>query len=136
MVDGMKLKVVTPTGGFYDGEVSMVELTTTEGEIGVYPNHIPLTAVVAPGVLKIHEDGSEKEAALMSGFITILPEQVTVMAEVVEWPDEIDVHRAEEAKLRAERRIGSGEKQVDMVRAELALKKALTRINLVSTLDK
>ena len=52
------------------------------------------------------------------------------------WPDEIDVHRAEEAKLRAERRIGSGEKQVDMVRAELALKKALTRINLVSTLGK
>ena len=47
MADGMKLKVVTPTGGFYDGEVSMVELTTTEGEIGVYPNHIPLTAVVA-----------------------------------------------------------------------------------------
>ena len=136
MADGMKLKVVTPTGGFYDGEVSMVELTTTEGEIGVYPNHIPLTAVVAPGVLKIHEDGGEKEAALMSGFITILPEQVTVMAEVVEWPDEIDVHRAEEAKLRAERRIGSGEKQVDMVRAELALKKALTRINLVSTLGK
>ena len=81
MADGMKLKVVTPTGGFYDGEVSMVELTTTEGEIGVYPNHIPLTAVVAPGVLKIHEDGGEKEAALMSGFITILPEQVTVMAE-------------------------------------------------------
>ena len=66
MADGMKLKVVTPTGGFYDGEVSMVELTTTEGEIGIYPNHIPLTAVVAPGVLKIHEDGGEKEAALMS----------------------------------------------------------------------
>ena len=84
MADGMKLKVVTPTGGFYDGEVSMVELTTTEGEIGIYPNHIPLTAVVAPGVLKIHEDGGEKEAALLSGFITILPEQVTVMAEVVE----------------------------------------------------
>ena len=79
MADGMKLKVVTPTGGFYDGDVSMVELTTTEGEIGVYPNHIPLTAVVAPGVLKIHENGGEKEAALMSGFITILPEQVTVI---------------------------------------------------------
>ena len=52
MADGMKLKVVTPTGGFYDGEVSMVELTTTEGEIGVYPNHIPLTAVVAPAFSK------------------------------------------------------------------------------------
>ena len=116
MADGMKLKVVTPTGGFYDGEVSMVELTTTEGEIGIYPNHIPLTAVVAPGVLKIHEDGGEKEAALMSGFITILPEQVTVMAEVVEWPDEI--------------RLASHEADLDAARAEAALKRAMVRLKL------
>ena len=130
MADGMKLKVVTPTGGFYDGEVSMVELTTTEGEIGVYPNHIPLTAVVAPGVLKIHEDGGEKEAALMSGFITILPEQVTVMAEVVEWPDEIDLNRAKEAELRAERRLQAHDPKINMSRAELALKRALVRQEL------
>ncbi len=130
MADGMKLKVVTPTGGFYDGDVSMVELTTTEGEIGIYPDHIPLTAVVAPGVLKIHENGGEKEAALMSGFITILPEQVTIMAEVVEWPDEIDYHRAEEARSRAERRLSSGQTDLDVVRAEAALKRALVRLNL------
>ena len=130
MADGMKLKVVTPTGGFYDGEVSMVELTTTEGEIGVYPNHIPLTAVVAPGVLKIHEDGGEKEAALLSGFITILPEQVTVMAEVVEWPDEIDANRAEEARIRAERRLKEESGEIDTMRAELALRRALVRLSL------
>ena len=130
MADGMKLKVVTPTGGFYDGEVSMVELTTTEGEIGIYPNHIPLTAVVAPGVLKIHEDGGEKEAALMSGFITILPEQVTVMAEVVEWPDEIDANRAEEARIRAERRLKEESGEIDTMRAELALRRALVRLSL------
>lgn len=130
MADGMKLKVVTPTGGFYDGDVSMVELTTTEGEIGIYPDHIPLTAVVAPGVLKIHENGGKKEAALMSGFITILPEQVTIMAEVVEWPDEIDYHRAEEARSRAERRLSSGQADLDVVRAEAALKRALVRLNL------
>ena len=130
MADGMKLKVVTPTGGFYDGDVSMVELTTTEGEIGIYPDHIPLTAVVAPGVLKIHENGGEKEAALMSGFITILPEQVTIMAEVVECPDEIDYHRAEEARSRAERRLSSGQADLDVVRAEAALKRALVRLNL------
>ena len=130
MADGMKLKVVTPTGGFSDGDVSMVELTTTEGEIGIYPDHIPLTAVVAPGVLTIHENGGEKEAALMSGFITILPEQVTIMAEVVEWPDEIDYHRAEEARSRAERRLSSGQADLDVARAEAALKRALVRLNL------
>ncbi len=130
MADGMKLKVVTPMGGFYDGDVSMVELTTTEGEIGIYPNHIPLTAVAAPGVLKIHEDGGVKEAALMSGFLTILPEQVTILAEVVEWPDEIDFERAQAAKDRAQRNLASGAADLDVARAEAALKRAMVRLNL------
>ncbi|MCI6887103.1 MAG: ATP synthase F1 subunit epsilon, partial [Lachnospiraceae bacterium] len=84
MADAMKLKVITPEEQFYEGDVSMVELTTTEGDIGIYPEHIPLTTVVAPGILKIHEGSEVKEAALMSGFITILPDLVTILAEVVE----------------------------------------------------
>ena len=68
MADVMKLNVITPEKQFYEGNVTMVELTTTEGEIGVYPNHIPLTAVVAPGVLKIHEEGEEKKASLVTGW--------------------------------------------------------------------
>ena len=55
MADMFKLQVVTPDKFFYTGEVSMVELTTTEGEIGVYAQHIPMTSIVAPGVLSIHE---------------------------------------------------------------------------------
>lgn len=62
MADLFKLHVITPERRFYDGEASMVELSTTEGDIGVYRNHIPLTAIVAPGVLKIHEEGGVKEA--------------------------------------------------------------------------
>ncbi len=130
MADGMKLQVITPEERFYEGDVSMVELTTTEGNIGVYPNHIPLTAVVSPGVLKIHEGTEVKEAALMSGFITILPESVTIMAETVEWPDEIDYNRAEEARIRAERRLASRDGNLDVLRAEMALKRALVRLGL------
>ena len=51
MADGMKVKIITPEKQFYEGNADMIELTTTEGDIGVYPEHIPLTAVVAPGVL-------------------------------------------------------------------------------------
>ena len=130
MADEMKLQIVTPQERFYDGPVTMVELTTTEGNIGIYPDHIPLTAVVAPGVLKIHEGGEVKEAALMSGFITILPEKVTILAEVVEWPDEIDYNRAEEARARAERRLASPTADLDVLRAEIALKRALVRLDL------
>ncbi len=130
MADEMKLQIVTPQERFYGGPVTMVELTTTEGNIGIYPDHIPLTAVVAPGVLKIHEGGEVKEAALMSGFITILPEEVTILAEVVEWPDEIDYNRAEEARARAERRLASPTADLDVLRAEMALKRALVRLDL------
>lgn len=130
MADLFKLHVITPERRFYDGEASMVELTTTEGDIGVYRNHIPLTAIVAPGVLKIHEEGGVKEAALMSGFIEILPERITIMAEVAEWPDEIDGNRAEEARIRAERRLKEESGEIDTMRAELALRRALVRLSL------
>lgn len=130
MADVMKLNVITPEKKFYEGNATMVELTTTEGNIGVYPNHIPLTAVVAPGVLTIHEEGENKEASLISGFVTILPDEVTIMAEIAEWPDEIDFKRAEEARVRAERRLSSNEAGVDTLRAEMALKRALVRLGL------
>ena len=130
MADLFKLYIITPERKFYEVEASMVELTTREGDIGVYRNHIPMTAIVAPGILKIHQEDGVKEAALMSGFIEILPEKVVIMAEVVEWPGEIDVNRAEEARVRAERRLKELSGEIDIVRAETALKKALIRLSL------
>lgn len=129
MADSMKLKIVAPERIFYEGESSFLEFTTTEGDMGIYPNHIPLTAIIAPGILRIHQNDTIKEAALMSGFIEILQDSVTILAESVEWPDEIDANRAKEAEIRARRRIeeGSG---IDMNRAELALKRSLVRQRL------
>lgn len=130
MADSMKLKIVAPERIFYEGEATFLEFTTTEGDMGIYPNHIPLTAIIAPGVLRIHENDTVKEAALMSGFIQILQEEVTILAESVEWPDEIDSNRAKEAEVRARRRIEEGF-GIDMNRAELALKRALIRQSLI-----
>lgn len=69
-----------------------------------------------------------KKASLMSGFIEILPETVTIMAEVAEWPEEIDAKRAEEARIRAERRLQEHAPGTDILRAEMALKRALVRL--------
>lgn len=127
------LEVISPERIFYIGDVEMVELTTTEGEIGIYADHIPLTTVVAPGILTITESSGEngiKEAAVLEGFLEILPDQVTILAQSCEWPDEIDMNRALEAKARAERRIKSSDANVNMTRAELALRKSLVRIQL------
>lgn len=130
MAEKFNLKIISPTRIFFDGDTDMVEMKTTEGEIGVLAGHIPLTAILEPGILKIHKEDGIKEAALHDGFVEIQKDHVTVLAESCEWPDEIDVERAEEAKDRAENRIKSGRKDVDMMRAELALKKALIRIDL------
>lgn len=129
MAESMRLKIVAPERIFYEGDTSFLEFTTTEGEMGIYPQHIPLTAIIAPGVLKIHEGETVKEAALMSGFVQILKDSVTILAESVEWPDEIDANRAKEAEIRARRRIND-EDGIDMDRAELALKRALIRQSL------
>lgn len=125
----MDVNIMAPDRTFYEGRVSFIEFNTTEGILGIYPKHIPMTVVVAPGVLKIvDEHGEIKEAALHSGFVEILSDSITVLAESVEWPDEIDVKRAEEARVRAERRIKDNTQ--DMNRAELALKRSVVRMQL------
>ncbi len=130
MADTMTLYVVTPDREFYNGEVTMVEMNTAEGQIGVYPMHVPVAVMAAPGVLKIHEENEVKEAALISGFIQILPEKVTILADVCEWQDEIDAARANEARIRAERRISENNADIDMARAEASLSRALVRLSL------
>ena len=104
-----QLKIVTPERVFFDEPVQMVEFNTTEGEVGIYANHVPITLIISPGVLRITTAEGEKKAALHAGFVEVLPDKVTILAEISEWPDEID--------------------GVDLDRAEISLKKAIARIN-------
>ena len=123
------LQIISPTRIFFDEEVDMVEMRTTEGEIGVLAGHIPLTAIVEPGVVKIHQEGKVREAALLDGFVEIRGNKVTVLAEACEWPENIDGKRANEARIRAERRLAEKNPQTDIDRAEAALKRALVRLS-------
>ena len=125
------LRIITPDRVFYEGEVSMVEFNTTEGEIGVYKKHVPTTVIVSPGILTITEDGGTKEAALHAGFAEILQDEVVILAEIVEWPSEIDLERAEAAKARAEERLRSKTPETDILRAETALQRALAIIHTI-----
>ena len=131
------LKIITPDRVFYSGKASFLELNTVEGEIGIYKNHIPMTTVLEPGIATITEEGgNKKEAALHTGFMEILGDRITILAEIAEWPDEIDRIRAQEAKIRAERRLQNDKSNINITRAELALHKALVRIELADHVTK
>ena len=126
-----KLQIVSPDRIFFDEEVDMVELSTTEGDLGILKDHIPLTAITVPGALTIHQNGSTRQAAVHDGFVEILKDKVIVLVEASEWPEEIDINRANEAKIRAERRLrGEDGSEINAQRAEAALRKALIRIEI------
>lgn len=126
------LKVITPDRVFFeDEEVTMVEFNTTEGEIGIYKKHVPTTVIIKPGILTITKDNEVKEAALHAGFAEIQEEEVTILAEIVEWPEEIDTQRAEAARQRAEERLRSKTPETDIARAETALMRAAARIEVL-----
>ncbi|MCI9338252.1 MAG: ATP synthase F1 subunit epsilon [Lachnospiraceae bacterium] len=128
---GFLLRIITPDRVFYENQADMVEFNTTEGEIGVLPGHIPMTVIVRPGILYIHEAQEEKKAALHAGFAEILPEGVTILAEVIEWPGEIDENRAKSAMERAEHRLQDKAPNTDVARAETALQRAIARIQVL-----
>lgn len=122
------LKIISPTRMFYEQDAYMLEFSSTEGRMGVYAQHVPMTVVLEPGIMRIsNSDGSKKEAAVHGGFVEILKNRITVMAEIAEWPEEIDVNRAHEAQIRAERRLASKDAAINQRRAEIALRKALVR---------
>lgn len=95
-----------------------------------FPGHIPLTVIVKPGILHITEKDGEKEAALHSGFAEILPEGVTILAEIIEWPNEIDENRAEAALHRAEERLRSKTPET-VLQGRDGLQRAMARIQVL-----
>lgn len=133
MAQQFKLRIITPERVFYEGDAEMIVFQSVEGELGVLAGHIPLTTVIDSTVfyLKDTMDQPQKMAAVHEGFVQILPEQVTVLTEAAEWPEEIDEDRAKAAKKRAEKRLEQeGNKDLDMRRAQLALMRSLTRLEV------
>ena len=125
----MDIKIIEPDGRFYEGQADFLEFTSVDGEMGVYKNHIPLTTILEPCVMRIHKSGVINKAAILGGFVEIQKECVTVLAEDANWPDEIDVERAKASKNRAQERLERKESSLDVARAEASLKRAMARIN-------
>ncbi|MCQ2978561.1 MAG: F0F1 ATP synthase subunit epsilon [Clostridia bacterium] len=125
----IKLNIVTPSRNFYDGEANMVIVKTVDGEVGIMPDHIPLVSILDVGMVDIKEGNEIKSATVNMGFIQVVNNEVSIFTDSAEWPEEIDIDRAKSAKERAEQRLKEKAADLDQKRAELALKRALNRIN-------
>ena len=109
----------------------MVIAKTTSGEIGVLAGHIPMVAPLAIGAVKLKKaDGTIELAAISGGFIEVRPEKISILAPSAEVASSIDVARAKESLARAEGRLQKKQDDIDFKRADLALKRALNRINV------
>lgn len=126
----MQLQIITPDRILCDEPVKMVEMRTAEGEIGVLPGHIPVTVMMVPGVAHITTAEGKRHIAVHDGFVEIQPDRVTIMAEMAEWPEDIDLKRAEEALARAREHFMHPDENTDVPRARRAWERAKTRIEL------
>lgn len=124
------LEIVTPYRVFYEGEADMIVVKGAEGEMGILKDHEPFVTPLAIGQVKIKDNGQFKNAALSQGYMEVLEEKVVILSDTAEWPEEIDIERAEEAKKRAVERLEKKTEGLDILRAEIALKKAATRIGV------
>ena len=129
----MQLQIITPDRVLCDEPAKIVEMRTAEGEITVFPGHIPVTVMMVPGIVHITmEDDSIRRAAVHDGFVELQPDKITIMAEIAEWPEDIDLERAKEALARARERIATPSADTDMPRARRAWERAKTRIELLT----
>jgi len=130
MADALKLTILTPEKEFYTGEVTEIITESTQGGIGIFANHMPLVTTLRPCVTEITEiSGKKLKAFTSTGILEVKDNNIKILCDACEWPEEIDIKRAEEAKRRAEERLAN-KSGIDVKRAEIALAKALARIKV------
>jgi len=125
-------EVHTPYRLFYSGRVQSITLTLADGEIGIYANHSPFTAVTAPGVLRIKDGDDERKAAFVSsGILEVKEHKNVLMAECAEWPDEIDKERALASKEQAEKVLSDTDFKFEINKAKEKLRRAESRLKVL-----
>jgi F-type H+-transporting ATPase subunit epsilon len=128
----IQLRIVSAERSLVDEQVDEVEIPGSDGYFGVLPGHTPLLALLGAGELWYRQGQAKHYLLIAFGFAEVQPEQVTILAEVAERPDEIDITRAEAARRRAEERLARPVVDMDAERARISLLKALIRLQVAS----
>jgi F-type H+-transporting ATPase subunit epsilon len=125
------LEIVTPEKQLFSGPVDSVTVPSNVGYLGILPGHAPLLAELGIGEVRF-KSGDRTDYLFCSwGFVEVLPDRVVLLAQTAELASDIDIKRAEEAKMRAEKLLISKDTGIDYQRAELALLRAISRLDAV-----
>jgi len=132
MPDTFQLEIVTPEKLVVKEAVDEAQIPGLEGYLGVLPGHAPLITELGVGIITYRAGGTTKTLSVAWGFAEVLQDKVTILAETVERPDEIDVARAQQAKERAEQLLKSNDPELDYDRAQDDLQRAETRLKVAT----
>jgi F-type H+-transporting ATPase subunit epsilon len=129
--ENIHLEIVTPEKQLFSGVVDSVTVPSNVGYLGILPGHAPLLAELGIGEIS-YKIGDRTDYLFCSwGFVEVLPDRVVLLAQTAEVASDIDIKRAEEAKMRAEKLLASKDSNIDFRRAELALLRAISRLDAV-----
>jgi F-type H+-transporting ATPase subunit epsilon len=128
----LELQIVTPDRLVVRERVDEVQIPGAQGYFGVLPGHTPMLAALAVGEMWYRKGAEKTYVSLAYGFAEVLPDSVTVLAQLAERADEIDVARAQAARKRAEDRLAGPRSDIDYERARIALAKSLSRLQVSS----
>ena len=126
--NAINFEVVTPEKVIFSGNIDSLIVPAALGYLGVLANHAPLVTALEIGVVTYRQDGKPKKMAISGGFLEVVNNKAVVLAHTAEEGEKIDVSRAQSAKERAEKRLSERSADLDVLRAELALKRAICRI--------
>ena len=124
------LEIVTAERVVLSDDVDQINAPTKDGRVGILPRHAPLLTILDVGELDIIKQGASTPFAISGGFMEVLPNRVTILADTAERADEIDEARAEEARRRAEEQIAQRQSDRDIALAEAELRRALIRLKV------
>ena len=127
----MHLEIITAERQVYSDEVDMVIAPGFDGQLGILPMHAPLMTMLKPGELTVRKDGENIYVAVSGGFMEVLGNRVSVLADACEQSDEIDEERAELAIQRAQDRLANRGSDMELERAVSSLRRAQVRVDLV-----
>ncbi|MBF8266908.1 MAG: atpC [Dehalococcoidia bacterium] len=126
----MKVEIITAERVVYSEDVDVVVAPGIEGELGILPHHAPLMTTLQSGEIRVRKGGEEISMAVSGGFLEVMANKVTILADSAERAEEIDEARAQEAMRRAEERLRTHASDVDLERAVAALRRSQARLKV------